>query len=328
MRHQLTLALAVLITLPAFADERPVYPCFEVGEAPAIDGVVEGDGAWANVPRVGGFYALGGGYTVAKQSSALVCRDAGHLYVAMVCEEPDSAQMQPQLGDGDAVWMEDSVEIFVEPGRGGVAYQFVVGAGGARLGARGAELVEGWQAAAHRGEGDYSIELSIPLAGFDRKLDAQWRIAFCRNIYTTASGGDKFTCWPALRAAFYEPSSYAGLDLRRETPSAELRAAAERELNAEYRAYLVAQVRELAPAGEQFLPTLRQAATTDGDPLQADAQRTVLAWARVQQAADGAADAGIGELRDAAVLARELRERSYQLAWQHQMEQLLRAAGR
>ena len=98
MRHVLTFALAFVIALPVLADDRPVYPCFEVTGAPAIDGVVEGDAAWADIPRVSGFHALGGGYTVAKQSVALACRDADRLGHVGVLELAAIRQQSISLG--------------------------------------------------------------------------------------------------------------------------------------------------------------------------------------------------------------------------------------
>ena len=172
--RQLILALAAIVAMPVAAQERPVYPCFSVEEAPVVDGAVADDAGWAGVPRVTGFYALGGGYTEAKQSVALACRDADRLYVAMVCEEPDIAEARWVMGDGDALWLEDGVEVFIEPARGGATYQFIVTGAGARRGAEAAASVEGWEAAAQRGEDGYSIELTSA-GGFAREPDADWR---------------------------------------------------------------------------------------------------------------------------------------------------------
>ena len=322
-RLTLVLLLCAAIALPALAAE-PTYPCFRASQAPAIDGVVLDDPAWEDVPGVTGFYALGGDYTVAKQSTARACWDDANLYVSVVCEEPDIAAIKPLMRDGDGLWSEESVEFFVEPIRNGAIYQIVVNTGGARTFGTDTPFVEGLRAAAHRGEAHYSVELAIPLAGIEADLHAdQWHVAFCRNIWTYTSGGDKFTCWPALRSQFREPASFALLQVSDGVASPQRCAAAERALNADYRTHLVAQVQALTQAADDYLPVLRRAARDQAYPLRAEARETVMTWWRVLRLAEGAGDAPMGELREAASIANELRERSHNLKYAYLIEVLL-----
>ena len=316
------MALSVFVVWGA---PEPTYPCLRVDSAPVIDGAVTGDPAWAAVPGVTGFYALGGGYTLAKQSTAYACHDAETLYLAVICEEPDIARVKSVMKDGDGLWSEDSVELFIEPARGGPAYQFVVSAGGAKTGAAAAADTEGWRAAAQRGDREYSIEVALPLAVFrEQPNEGGWHIAFCRNIWTTDSGGDKFTSWPGLTSRFLEPEHYARLQFRDALASPELRDAAERTLNAGYRAELVAQVRALAPAAAQYLDVLKQAADDDTVPLQREARQSLLTWSRVGRLAGDASDAPMQQLREAAARSTSLRQESYELKYRYLLEKLLR----
>ena len=96
MRKHLTVALIpllALLVLPANAVGL-VYPCYHPGVTPTLDGDVRDDPAWSNIPAATGFSALGGDFTVAKQTSFQICWDDEALYVAVVCEEPDVAHMK------------------------------------------------------------------------------------------------------------------------------------------------------------------------------------------------------------------------------------------
>ncbi len=328
LQRYLAIAALLAIATAGFTDERPVCPCYQVAQAPTIDGIVTDDPGWRNVPQITGFHVLGGGYTEAKQSVAMICHDTERLYIAMICEEPDIEQVEAVLGDGDQLFTEDSVEVFVMSAPTGAEYQFVVSAGGAQTGARAADQIADWNGDAHRAEASYSVEVSVPLASFGAEPDDGWLVAFCRNIWTTASGGDKFTCWPALRASFHEPGSFARLDFRSETVSESLGERVQRDHNADYRAHLVATVRGLVPAMQDYLPALRQTAEDDDSPLQQKALEAVLAAMRVERTAQNAEAADLGTLRDAAVLVEDLRDRSHRIAWQARMEQLLREHNR
>lgn len=316
-------AMPLLLLSAAVTAAEPTYPCFRVEQAPAIDGVVRDDPAWSAVRTVTGFEVLGGDYTTAKQSVAHACWNGATLYLAVVCEEPDIAQVSSTMSDGGDLWLEDSVEIFIEPARNGPVYQLIVSAGGSRTGSKAAADAEGWEAAAHRGDQHYAVELAVPLGVFHEEPGADWHIAFCRNIWTYESGGDKFTSWPGLTGAFLEPESYARLEFRESIAPPERREPLERALNADYRGHLVAQVRALAPAVREHMPTLKRAARDEDSPLQEQARETVLTWWRMQRLAEGAADAPLERLREAAARSKALRRRCYELRYRYLLEGLL-----
>lgn len=324
----LIFATAVMLTHhgAAGAVGTPTYPCFRAPQPPVIDGVIEGDAAWDAVPGASGFYVLGGGYTIAKQTTAFACYDDEHLYVAMLCEEPDIDLLKSVMKDGDDLWTEDSVEVFVEPVAGGLVYQFAVSAGGAPRGAEAATGLAGWEAAAHKGEEAYGIEMRLPFAAFEAAPPAAqaFRVAFCRNIWTYASGGDKFTSWPALSGRFREPTSFATLSFHPATPTTAQRQQAETVLNAGYREHLMRQVVALAPAAAEYMPVLKLAAADEDSKLREEAREVIRQWRRVERLASTASEAPLKRLREAAGRSSALTHVSYELKYRYLLEQLLR----
>jgi hypothetical protein len=302
----------------------PTYPCFRAPEPPVIDGEVRGDAAWEAVPGATGFRVLGGDYAVQKQATGFACYDDEHLYVAMLCEEPDIELVRSVMKDGDDLWAEDSVEIFVEPTRGGLVYQFVVTAGGSRQGAEAMTGLAGWQAAAQRTEGGYGVELLLPFELFGVEPAAQsCHIAFCRNIWTYDSGGDKFTTWPALTRRFLEPENFAALEFQPTAASPAQREHTESVLSGDYRASLAQQVTALAPAAGEYLPVLTLAAADEGSGLRREARRVIQQWRQVERLARTVPEAAVARLREAAGQASALRQTSYDLKYRYLLEQLL-----
>ncbi|MCK5802659.1 MAG: carbohydrate-binding family 9-like protein, partial [Lentisphaeria bacterium] len=204
-------AILALATLPLLAAEPLTYSCHRPAVAPVIDGKVTADPGWRGIPGVTGFCKLGSDYTMAKQSIAMVCWGDEALTIAMVCEEPDAAKLKPVIKDGGQTWTEDSVEIFIQPDPKSSPFQIGVTCGGAKGAGVGSPDIAKCQAAAFIDKNTYELELRIPYAalGTTKPADsATWRIAFCRNTWTTDSGGDKFTSWPPLQSRFLEPENF------------------------------------------------------------------------------------------------------------------------
>ena len=140
----------------------PEYPCYRAEGAPTLDGVVTGDAAWARVPIATGFSVLGGSFSESKQTTVQACWDDEALYVGVVCEEPDIARMKLTVRDGGPGWLDDGLELFLQPRAGGQTYQFITTAGAARTGWEGLPDAFKYQAAAAKGDDSYSLELRLP----------------------------------------------------------------------------------------------------------------------------------------------------------------------
>ena len=197
MRTAPTLAAAVILAtfmVPVHASP-PDYPCFRADAPPVIDGD-GGDACWQATPLATGFSILGDGFTDAKQTAFRLCWDSTALYLLVVCEEPDVAALRLIMRDGGVVWSDDSIEVFLQPGGAGSAYQFGISAAAARTTGAGTADFRKFEAAASLGAASYTLEIAIPheLIGAAPSQGDTWRGNLCRNIWTKISGGDKFTC--------------------------------------------------------------------------------------------------------------------------------------
>ncbi len=324
MRKHLTVALIpllALLVLPANAVGL-VYPCYHPGVTPTLDGDVRDDPAWSNIPAATGFSVLGGDFTVAKQTSFQICWDDEALYVAVICEEPDVTDMKLRIRDGGDVWLDDGIEVFVQPTGRGQTYQFGVTAGAARGCGEGSPDILKYQAARGVGDDFYTLEIRIPheLVGATPGVGDLWRGNVCRNIFTTTSGGDKFTSWAPLQRRFLEPEHFADIELRGPAPDARAVAAIDEALNLRYRAHLLEMLQGVAAQGDDYLPALGEAV---GDAkFGREATRLRNQWRSLQRLAQDTDAVPVAEVREMLKGADALAQASYELKYAYLIAQL------
>ncbi|MEW6357775.1 MAG: carbohydrate-binding family 9-like protein [Planctomycetota bacterium] len=321
----LLMAFVCLISIPANGGPaaRPSYDVYRLPAAPTLDGEVENDPAWKAIPAASGFHALGGEYTVAKQATALAGWTDEALHIAMTCEEPDIALIKDALKDGDPLWKDNGVEIFLQlPGKPEV-FQFCVNTIGSHAMGEGKVDISKWQAAAKKGTDFWSLEIKIPFACIETRPTAGtvWRGAFCRNIWEYKSGGDKFTTWPALKTRFREPENFAAWTFRDKALSAEEAAQITAKINAAYRARLAAQIKELAGVGTEYEAPIARAAAAER--FKAEAEKLREAWLRIKSLARDAQGAPLPEMRRFIAQAEDLKRRSYETKYRCLIEELL-----
>jgi hypothetical protein len=298
------------------------YPVYRTATPIVVDGDVLGDPAWQTVPALTGFFALGGGYTQAKQTTARMAWDGEALYVGVVCEEPDAAQLKPAARDYGQTWTEDSLELFVQPGS--QVYQIGVTAGGAKGQGEGEPDLAKITAAAKIAGDSYSLEVRITYGAVQATTPRpgdKWRGEVCRNTWTTTSGGDKYTAWTPLQGRFLEPANYATLAFIGETLDRAQAEATTRRLNDPYQTQLAAEVKAAAAQGGQYVGLFKQAAT---DAQYGAQVRQLLAqWEALQQLSQAADHASTFEMRAGLLKLQTLSERSYQVKYQYLMNKLL-----
>ncbi len=182
--------------------------------APAIDGEVLGDAAWATAPVAGGFGLLGKADVAPTQATgARVVFDDRNVYVAFVCREDEMAKIATKVTAASGrVWEDDCVELFLAPlADRGRYYHFVVNAAGVLRCERGHEehAVRGARAAARKAGGYWSAELAVPFSGLglDETVADTWGVNFCRN--ETPHG--EVTCWAPCKGGFHDPESFGDL---------------------------------------------------------------------------------------------------------------------
>jgi hypothetical protein len=270
---------------------------------------------------VTGFSVLGDGYATAKQSTARLLWDDQGLYVSVVCEEPDAALLKPTVRDYGDTWLEDSVEVFLQPAQ--QVYQFGVTAGAAKGAAEGGPEIARITAATRIGTDSYSVEVLVPAAVLKATIrdGDTWRGEICRNIFTVRSGGDKFTSWTPLQSRFLEPENFATLRFSGEEASVARAAAVAEQLNAPYRQTLVAQVRDAAEQGRQYRDALGEAS---GDASFGEAARKLLdEWGRIATLAAAGEAADAVEMRALLTRLRGLGDQSYRVKYKYLINKLL-----
>ncbi len=321
MTRLLAAVLVVGAMVPSYASV-PEYPCYRPSVAPVIDGDVAGDPAWKNIPAVTGFSILGDGYTMAKQSTAQCCWDDEAFYVAVTCEEPDAPNLHITVVDGGNFWEDDGLEIFVRPGADAQVFQFGVTAGGAKGAYLGFADFTKLQAAAKMGKGFYSIELRLAYALLRAtpKVGDVWFGDFCRNIFTTNSGGDRFTCWAPLKTQFNEPANFGAFHLLGPAPDPAEADRISAGLNAPYRDKLAGMIAVAAAKGSEYTAVLDEAAR---DPkFRTSANDLRLRWDRVTRAGRGTSSASVWDLRRAITDVDALVRESYDLKYAYLIEKL------
>jgi len=322
--HPLRLSVtAVLIALTGLAAAEPTlrYDCYRSAVAPTVDGVVTGDPAWAGIPGASGFRRLGADYTVPKQTTAYATWDDGSLYVAIVAEEPDVARLKPQVPDGGFCWTEDGVELWIQPaGRGPL--QFGITAAGARCTGEGGLGLEGWEAKASHTDEAYSLEVRFSFAflGATPADGEVWHGNFCRNIFTTDSGGDKYTTWAPLATRFLEPEDFPPFHFQARTLTPQAARETEAALNAGYRESLVAGLKALETEAPEYAPILDQAVR---DPrYRAAAAPLKAAWEAALALERQTATASLTDVRSILGRAEQLRTDTYNLKYRVLLDQL------
>ena len=319
---RLTIA-AVLLALAALSAAEPAlhYDCFRGAVAPTMDGVVTGDPGWANIPGATGFHRLGADYTVAKQTTAYATWDDANLYVGVVAEEPDISHLRPQASDGGLCWVEDGVELWIQP-RGRGPLQFGVTSAGARCTGEGGLGLQGWEAKASHTADTYSVEVRFSFAflGVTAMDGDVWHANFCRNIFTTDSGGDKYTNWAPLAGRFLEPENFPQLRFVAQALTPQAAREAEVALNSAYREALLAGLRALDTEAHEYGPIMDQAAR---DPrYRAAATPLRAAWEAAVSLQQEAATASLSEARRILSRADQLRIDSYDLKYKVLLDQL------
>jgi len=320
------LSTAVLALLPLAGvcpeDTSLEYPLYQLTAAPTLDGNIDSDPAWQGVPEATGFFKLGGDYTRGKQTQVRAAWKGDTVYIAVRCEEPDIRNITPQLRDGDDLWTEDGIEIFVRPEGLAGFHQFIVNSGGFRRGEGISKGSLNWRVAAARGPELYTLEIALPVSLFGEMPIAGdvWRGNFCRNIFTDISGGDKFTTWAPLRASFHEWERFARWKFCMESPDPKATLAVEARLNGVYRQFLRDEIERMSRLADTYVPALQRAAKTG--PFAEDARRLLEGWAQGTRMKELGPLAPSVEIRRAVALGEHLVERSHTLKYRFLMGEL------
>ena len=183
------------------------YRCPLLANAPEVDGDVAGDPVWRDVEVAGGYRNLDTDLPSAKQTRFRLGYTAEALYVAVTCDEPKPDLVLAFMADGEQLWNEDSVEVFLSPDRE-TELQFAVNAIGSRASPR---TLRKWEAVTQTGQSWWSVEIKLPweVVGAFPAEGATWGLNVCRNILT--AGVKEHSTWAQVEDGFHEPEHFGDL---------------------------------------------------------------------------------------------------------------------
>jgi hypothetical protein len=217
MRKKLFCPILCLLILNfafnVFAKGEKTYSCYSLSQEPVLDGRIENDPAWWNIPVAADFFKLSSPSLSKKQTEFKI----GYLpfkalYIGIKCEEPEINKIAAQAKDAqNVIFGEDSIEIFVFPERAQDYFQFAVNAIGSRWNGKGRHKIPlgNWQAKTYRGENYWSVEIKIPFEVFKRIpcKDEVWTGNICRNILTHE---DRYSTWAMMGEMGFHTSENFG----------------------------------------------------------------------------------------------------------------------
>lgn len=218
--------------------EIPAGDALAVDVPPTIDGVLD-EPCWQRADRLGPFYLLGGtGERPRAATFVAAVWTRSDLYLAFWCDEPEPGRLKADQTEYDSsVYLDDSVEVFLDPSAAGTGYaHLVVNSRGTRYddrqlqsgynttwyataGGRRVDWDPLWAAAAQVGADRWTVEIRLPFeaCGAAPRSGDTWAANFCRERYVEP----ELSTWSPLPGdTFLQPDKLGRLTFRgpAETP--------------------------------------------------------------------------------------------------------------
>jgi len=192
------------LVFPAVAQR--LYPVYPVQGVLTFDGKLQ-EAAWQGAPLAGDFFPVG--TTVPGQATQFrMLFDSNMLYVAVVASERSMPRLQTIKNDGEAVWQDDAVEIFLSDGVKRAYQRFAVNAAGKRSDVR-------ISAGADRSNDAWTLEIGIPFALFAAATPSSGTV-LCGNVCRSRRCGfsPEASAWSRVDKSFHEPANFAEFRIR------------------------------------------------------------------------------------------------------------------
>ncbi|NLF16872.1 MAG: carbohydrate binding family 9 domain-containing protein [Lentisphaerae bacterium] len=210
--------------------ELPRLEALRLAAPVVLDGRLD-EACWATAPSASEFRALAAGKHAPQTPEPTQCQvvfDDEALVLAVVCHEPRMGDLIAEAAERDgAIWLDDSVEIFLVHGTAHY-YQFGINSRGTLYDARvaiqpdgtGGDLATGrlwdgaWEAVVRREADRWTIEARIPFATLDLtpRTPSEWRFSVGR----TAARRREYSSWSPVVKGFHDLPRFgtlAGLDV-------------------------------------------------------------------------------------------------------------------
>ena len=164
---------------------------------PTIDGKLD-ESVWQTAPLIPELRLLVGGGPAAQKTAVWAAYDDKGLCIALRCGESRMDEVIAKFTDrGSPLYQEDDVELFILPADTQRVYQFAINPLGTRSDNFGNKT--DWQAAAQRGEKEWTVEVFIPYAAIGLSqppaAGVPWGMQFGRQRPRT--GNRETTSWTA-----------------------------------------------------------------------------------------------------------------------------------
>lgn len=181
---------------------------------PVIDGRISED-EWSCSSRVVLANGLQGEDAVVS-TEALLCRDKSNIYIAFRCEEPAMSRIRTAASGHDgAVFLDDSVEVFLKPPHSRKDhFHFAVNAVGSTFDEKNTDSQWNteWTAMSNIGAESYTVELRIPVSAFGEFPSIEgsmWKANLARN--RTVTGEMQTFVWSVPYGTLHNPDRFGRL---------------------------------------------------------------------------------------------------------------------
>ncbi len=185
-----------------------------ITQSPLIDGQIN-ENIWQETEWQEGFLLITGEGPASEHTEITAAWDEGNLYIAFRAEDPSPATMKATISGRDGpVFYDDSVEVFIDPGRTrSFYYHLAVNTLGTQYDSSsitGPGWQGEWQTAVSVNATGYTVEMSIPFSDLQRTPQPGeiWGINFNRN--TVGSG--EFSGWSFTPGTFHAPSFFGDIE--------------------------------------------------------------------------------------------------------------------
>ena len=214
----LAVALLSATMLPMSGQTIQALP---VKEKIKIDGQLTEE-SWNKVPANGAFkfpQSIKGEPTA--QTEFKVLADADAVYIGIICREPMMGKLKVAATErGDAVYLDDCVEVFIDPTNNRTNYyHFLLSANNVHLddyrieaGANTNGPYGGfWESAVFRGKDFWTAEIRIPYRSLfytpSSEFKKEWALSVCRERQPVF----EISSWAQMKAGFHEPAQFGTL---------------------------------------------------------------------------------------------------------------------
>ncbi|NLN18886.1 MAG: hypothetical protein GX162_06385 [Firmicutes bacterium] len=201
------LALCLVLALGTFAAANLEIVVPKVNRAPNIDGNLN-DPAWLQASIKGGKLVVdldnNGTIITDYPRIAYVCYDDQALYVAVTIFAPDVDKLMTTAG---SVWSNDEIEIFLDPAKIGVSYQWGIDAGGVLDSTHAPGALKH---AISKSGIRWVVETAIPwdVVGYTPKAGDKWGFNICGRQIAT---GTQWLCWNCTFGGFQRPQAFGNV---------------------------------------------------------------------------------------------------------------------